>query len=236
MTPYTSSRSRTQPIDRAESEAADGLWITYRWMTAGVALTALVAWLTASSPALLDIIFGNRIVYWGLFGVQILMVMTFSAVAVRASTLVAGAMFLAYAAISGLTLSAICLLYTGNSLALTFGVTAGAFGGLSLFGLFTKRDLSSVGRFAIFALFGLIIASLVNFFLQSPAMQWIISFVGVLIFGALTAYDTQKLRAMFLAGGGGGNLALRGALTLYLDFINMFLFLLRFFGNRSSRD
>jgi uncharacterized protein len=230
-----STHTRPRQVESAESSAADGLWITYRWMTAGVALTALVAWMTANSPELLNIIFGNRIMIWVLFGVQMLMVLTFNAVAVRASTLVAGAMFMAYAAITGLSLSSVCLVYTGTSLALTFGVTSGAFAGLSLFGLFTKRDLSAIGRFALFALFGLLIASLVNIFVNSSPLQWLISIVGVLVFGALTAYDTQKLRNMFAEGGGAGNLALRGALMLYLDFINMFLFLLRFFGNR-SRD
>jgi uncharacterized protein len=229
-----STHTRPRQVDTTESSAADGLWITYRWMTAGVALTALVAWMTANSPELLNLIFGNRIMIWVLFGVQMLMVFTFNAVAVRASTLVAGAMFMAYAAITGLSLSSVCLVYTGTSLALTFGVTSGAFAGLSLFGLFTKRDLSAIGRFALFALVGLLIASLVNIFVNSSPLQWLISIVGVLVFGALTAYDTQKLRNMF-AEGGGGNLALRGALMLYLDFINMFLFLLRFFGNR-SRD
>jgi uncharacterized protein len=230
-----STHTRPRQVESAESSAADGLWITYRWMTAGVALTALVAWVTANSPELLNIIFGNRIMIWVLFGIQMLMVLTFNAVAVRASTFVAGAMFMAYAAITGLSLSSVCLVYTGTSLALTFGVTSGAFAGLSLLGLFTKRDLSAIGRFALFALVGLLIASLVNIFVNSSPVQWLISIVGVLVFGALTAYDTQKLRNMFAEGGGAGNLALRGALMLYLDFINMFLFLLRFFGNR-SRD
>jgi len=141
-------------------------------------------------------------------------------------------MFFLYAGITGLTFSVIFLLYTSSSIASTFLVTAGTFAGISVFGAVTKRDLSGVGRFALFALIGLIIASVVNIFLHSSALMWLTTFAGILIFAALTAYDTQKLKAMYAAGVG-GNLALRGALTLYLDFINMFLFLLRIFGQRN---
>ena len=116
-----------------------------------------------------------------------------------------------------------------------FFITAGAFAGLSAVGYFTKTDLSAIGRFAIFALIGVIIASVVNLFLQSSGLQWLVSVVGVLLFGALTAYDTQKLKAVFASGEAHANMPLVGALTLYLDFVNMFLFLLRLFGGR-SRD
>jgi FtsH-binding integral membrane protein len=124
------------------------------------------------------------------------------------------------------------LIYTASSIAATFFVTSGAFAGLSIFGAVTKRDLSAVGRFGFFALIGIILASLVNIFLHSTGLDWFISVAGVLVFAGLTAYDTQKLKDLFQRAGTGSNLPLLGALTLYLDFINMFLFLLRFLGDR----
>ena len=211
--------------------ANDILWVTYRWMSVGLGVTGLVAWLVSQSPAAIELVLGNRIVFYALLIAQLGMVFTFSAVATRASTAVTGAMFLAYAALTGVTFSVLFLVYTRSSIASTFLLTAGTFAGLSVFGAVTKRDLSGVGRFAIFALIGLILASVVNMFLASPALMWVTTFAGILIFAALTAYDTQKLKAMYAAGAG-GNLALRGALTLYLDFINLFLFLLRLTGRR----
>jgi FtsH-binding integral membrane protein len=220
-----------RPLVAQTESVNDILWVTYRWMSVGLGITGLVAWLVSQSPAALDIVVGNRIVFYGLLIAQLGLVIAFSPVAARASTAVAAAMFFVYAALTGLTFSVIFLVYTSSSIASTFLITAGAFAGLSVFGAVTRRDLSGVGRFAIFALIGLIIASVVNFFLASTALMWLTTFAGVAIFAALTAYDTQKLKALYAAGVG-GNLALRGALTLYLDFINMFLFLLRLFGRR----
>jgi hypothetical protein len=217
----------------AEGESANEiLWVTYRWMSVGLGITGLVAWLVSQSPAALDLFVGNRLVFYGLLFAQLGLVFAFSSVAARSTTAVVAAMFFLYAGITGLTFSVIFLLYTSSSIASTFLVTAGTFAGISVFGAVTKRDLSGVGRFALFALIGLIIASVVNIFLHSSALMWLTTFAGILIFAALTAYDTQKLKAMYAAGVG-GNLALRGALTLYLDFINMFLFLLRIFGQRN---
>jgi FtsH-binding integral membrane protein len=221
------------PAVVAQNESAnDILWVTYRWMSVGLGITGLVAWLVSQSPAAVDLFIGNRIVFYGLLFAQLGLVFAFSSVAQRSTTAVVAAMFFVYAAITGLTFSIIFLVYTSSSIASTFLVTGGTFAGLSVFGAVTKRDLSGVGRFAIFALIGLIIASVVNIFLASSALMWLTTFAGVVIFAVLTAYDTQKLKAMYAAGVG-GNLALRGALTLYLDFINMFLFLLRIFGQRS---
>lgn len=141
-------------------------------------------------------------------------------------------MFLLYAALTGATFSTLFLIYTASSIAGVFFITAGAFAGLSAVGFFTKADLGPIGRFAIFALIGLIIASVVNMFLQSSGLQWIVSVVGVLLFGALTAFDTQKLKQLFATGEAHANMPLVGALMLYLDFVNMFLFLLRLFGRR----
>jgi FtsH-binding integral membrane protein len=141
-------------------------------------------------------------------------------------------MFFAYAALTGVTFSTLFLVYTSASIGSVFLITAGAFAGLSAVGSITKRDLSAVGRFAVFALIGLILASLVNIFLASSPLYWLISVAGVLIFGVLTAYDTQRLKNMFASGEVHANMPLVGALTLYLDFVNMFLSLLRLFGHR----
>jgi uncharacterized protein len=211
--------------------ANDILWVTYRWMSVGLGITGLVAWLVSHSPAAIELFVSNRIVFYVLLFAQLGMVFAFGSVASRASAAVTGAMFFAYAALTGVTFSVIFLAYTSASIASTFLVTGGTFAGLSVFGAATKMDLSGVGRFAMFALIGLILATVVNLFFASSALLWVTTFAGVVIFAALTAYDTQKLKALSAAGVG-GNLALRGALMLYLDFINMFLFLLRLFGRR----
>ncbi|AKU97311.1 membrane protein [Labilithrix luteola] len=219
-------------LERVRAHANDALWITYRWMTLGLATTGIVALLTASSPAMLNLIFGNRLVFWGLIIAQLGLVFSFTAAAARARTATVATMFFAYAALTGLTFASLFLIYTGASIASVFFITAGAFGGLSAVGLFTKRDLSAIGRFAIFALFGIIIASIVNIFVASAGFSFLVSIAGVLIFGALTAYDTQKLKNMYASGEVHANVPLVGALVLYLDFVNMFLFLLRLFGSR----
>jgi FtsH-binding integral membrane protein len=220
-----------RPLVAVSESANDILWVTYRWMSVGLGITGLVAWLVSQSPAALEAVVGNRIVFYGLLIAQIGIVIAFTPVAARANAVVTGAMFFTYAALTGLTFSVLFLLYTSSSIASTFLVTSGAFAGLSVFGAVTHRDLSGVGRFAMFALIGLILACVANFFLASSALMWITTFAGVAIFAALTAYDTQKLLALYAAGAG-GNLALRGALMLYLDFVNMFLFMLRLFGRR----
>jgi FtsH-binding integral membrane protein len=212
--------------------ASDALWVTYRWMTLGLATTGLVALAIAHSPAALEFLLGNRILFYGLLFGQLGLVMAFSSVASRASTGVTAAMFFVYSALTGVTFSTLFLIYTATSIASTFFVTAGAFAGLSLFGIVTRRDLSTVGRFALFALIGLILASLVNLFVHSTGLGWILTFGGVLVFAALTAYDTQRLKQIFASGEVHANMPLVGALTLYLDFVNMFVFLLRILGNR----
>jgi FtsH-binding integral membrane protein len=215
-----------------EALVSDALWKTYRWMAAGLAVTGLVAMLVASSPVALEIILGNKLLFFGLIIAQLGLVLAFNSVAVRASTAGVAAMFFAYAALTGVTLSTIFLVYTAASIASVFFVTAGAFAGLSVVGLVTKRDLSAIGRFAIFALIGLILVSLVNLFFASSGLSFLLGVAGVVIFAALTAYDTQKLKHLFASGEVHANMPLVGALMLYLDFINMFLFLLRLFGRR----
>lgn len=226
---YASRTPMTRP--QASGLVSDALWVTYRWMTLGLALTGVVAMLVASSGLVLTIA-QNPILFYGMFFAQLGLVVAFSASAHRVSSAAAAGMFLAYAALTGVTFSTLFLVYTKASIASTFFITAGAFGGLSAVGLVTKRDLSGLGRFAIFALFGIIIATIVNIFVLSSGLHFLLSIAGVLVFGALTAYDTQKLRNLFASGEVHGNMALVGALTLYLDFVNMFLFLLRLFGSR----
>jgi FtsH-binding integral membrane protein len=220
------------PLAASRDTVSDALWVTYRWMTLGLATTGIVALGIAHSPSLVDALLQNRILFYGLLFAQIGLVFAFSSLATRVSTAAAALMFFAYAALTGVTFSTLFLVYTASSIAGTFFVTAGAFAGLSAFGAVTKSDLSAVGRFGLFALIGVILASLVNMFLRSSGLDWLITIVGVLLFAALTAYDTQRLKEMFRSSGSAANLPLLGALTLYLDFINMFLFLLRILGNR----
>ncbi len=218
--------------ESAQSAAATAfMWGVYRWMAAGLLVTGLTAWYVASSQAAIDVIFGNPMVFFGLIIAQLVLVVAFTPVAVRASSGTAAAMFIGYSALMGVTLSSIFLRYTETSIGQVFFVTAGSFAGLALYGARTKRDLTAVGRFMMIGLIGIILASLVNFFLKSPAVYWVSTYAGVLVFAGLTAYETQRLRQLYLAGGGGGNLALRGALIMYLDFVNLFLMLLRLFGN-----
>ena len=228
------SYAQQRPLAGTQDRASDALWVTYRWMTLGLATTGVVALAVAHSPAALELLLGNRILFYALLFGQLGLVVALSAAAQRVSTAVAALMFFAYAGLTGVTFSTLFLVYTASSIASTFFVTAGAFAGLSFFGVVTKRDLSAIGRFAFFALVGLILASLANLFLHSSGLQWLITYVGVLLFAGLTAYDTQRLKVMFASGATQANLPLVGALTLYLDFINMFLFLLRIFGNRRN--
>ena len=225
-------QTAASPYSVSGESANDILWVTYRWMSVGLAITGIVAYLIANTPAALQVFIENRIVFYGLIFAQLGLVLTFSALVTRVSTAAAAGMFFAYAALTGATFSVLFLVYTASSIASTFFITAGTFAGLSVFGAVTKRDLSVVGRFAVFAVIGLIISSVVNIFLKSPALLWLTTFAGILIFAALTAYDTQQLKEMFRTEGYARNLALRGALKLYLDFINMFLFLLNLFGRR----
>ncbi|MGH7438008.1 MAG: Bax inhibitor-1/YccA family protein, partial [Polyangiaceae bacterium] len=192
----------------------------------------VVALGVAHSPDAIELLLGNRLLFYVLLFGQLGLVVALSSMAARLSTAGAAALFFAYAALTGVTFSTIFLVYTASSIASTFFITAGTFGGLSAFGAVTKQDLSGVGRFALFALIGVILASFANMFLHSSGLEWVLSVGGVVLFAGLTAYDTQKLKRLFEQGEVTGSLPLVGALTLYLDFINMFLFLLRFTGDR----
>lgn len=189
-----------------------------------------------SVPALASFIFTNTWVYWGLLIGEIVMVIALSASINKLSNAGATALFYLYSILNGATLSCIMLVYTQASIVLTFAITAGVFGTMAIYGYVTKSDLSKFGSFMTMALFGLIICIVVNMFMHSSTMEWIISFAGVVIFIGLTAWDVQKIKRMAAMSDASneGKVATLGALSLYLDFINLFLYLLRFFG--SSRD
>jgi uncharacterized protein len=206
----------------------------YGWMCAGLALTATTAWVVARSPALVGALAANRAVFWGLMIAQLGIVFVLSARVQRLAPSTASLLFALYSALTGVTMSFILLLYTGESVATTFLVTAGMFGGLAVYGTSTRRSLAGLGQFLFMGLVGVILASIVGAFWQSDALQFLVSFVGVIVFTGLTAYDAQRLKSMALATPEGqtASYAVVGALALYLDFINLFLFLLRFTGSR----
>ena len=209
----------------------------YLRMTIGLLVSAFVALGVASSPTLISILYGNPIVYWGMFIAMFIMAFTIPAAMNKLSNGAMIGLFVLFAALMGASLSSIFLVYSLGSITSTFFITAGTFGAMSAYGYFTKTDLTKFGSFLFMALIGLIIASVVNIFLKSATMMWIVSFVGVLIFVGLTAYDTQQVKHLAAANLDPAltdKLATIGALNLYLDFINLFLYLLRFLG--ASRD
>lgn len=209
----------------------------YLWMTLGLAMTGLTAAYMASNLGWMQTLAENSILFYGLIIAELGLVWYLSARVMNLSFATAGILFAVYAILNGVTFSFILLVYTAESIATTFFVTAGTFAAMALVGFFIKRDLSAIGRFLFMALIGLIIATLVNMFVGSSAFAWALTYIGVLLFCGLTAYDTQKIKNMLLEYGGEVNedtmkLALMGSLTLYLDFINLFLYLLRILGNR----
>ncbi|EQB99151.1 Bax inhibitor-1/YccA family protein [Photorhabdus temperata] len=230
-------RSNGSIIQQAGTGLQTYMAQVYGWMTCGLLLTAFVAWYASQSQVVVAFIFSNSIVFYGLIIAQLGLVFVLSGLINRMNGSLATGLFMLYSALTGLTLSSIFIAYTGSSIATTFVVTAGMFGALSFYGYTTKRSLSGLGSFLFMGLIGIILASLVNYWLKSETLMWAITYIGVVIFAGLTAYDTQKLKEM------GENLdvndkenlrkfSIVGALTLYLDFINMFLMLLRIFGDR----
>jgi len=208
----------------------------YNWMGLGLAVTAIVALYTASNPALSGVILGNSVLFFGLIIGQLGLVILLSAAINRLKAFTATLIFFLYAGLTGLTLSMIFLVYTQASITSTFFVTAGTFGAMSVYGYTTERDLTGWGSFLFMGLIGIILASVVNIFLHSEAIYWLMTYAGIAIFVGLTAYDTQKLKEMARAGFENQETerksAVLGALSLYLDFINLFLLLLRVFGSR----
>ena len=210
----------------------------YVWMTLALVITGFTAFYVASTPALITLIYTNTALMWGLPIATIALVFWISAGINRMSLTTATVAFVGYSVLMGASLSGIFLVYTMESIANVFFVTAGTFAAMALYGYFTKRDLTSWGRILFMALIGLVIATIVNIFVKSSGMALILNYVGVLVFVGLTAYDSQKIKEMLLqapdAGEGMQKIALLGALSLYLDFINLFIYLLRILG--SSRD
>ena len=207
----------------------------YNYMASGVLLTGIVALLFANSGMAAQILMGPGILKYVIMFAPLAFVMVLSFGVNRLSTGTAQLLYWAFAVVMGLSLSSIFLVFTGQSIATTFFATAAAFASLSLWGYTTKKDLSAFGTFLVMGLFGLLIAMLINIFVQSTAFQMAISFIGVLLFAGLTAYDTQRIKSMYYYVQGTdmiGKTAIMGALSLYLDFVNMFTFLLNFLGNR----
>ncbi len=210
----------------------------YTWMALGLLMTALTSLYVVRDENLLYTIATRPPLMWGLFIAELAMVLILSARIMKMSFPVAGLMFAAYAILNGVTMAFIFAVYTAESIATTFFITAGTFAGMSLLGYTIKRDLSSVGRMLYMLLIGLIIATIVNIFMKSSGLAMILNYLGVIVFVGLTAYDTQKIKNMLMMYSEAGvndqtnKMALLGSLTLYLDFINLFLYLLRFMGNR----
>ena len=225
-------------IARPQDQLAESNFISkvYLWMSAGLGVSALASYWLLSQPALLKALFTNGLALLAVVAAEFALVIWLSAAAMRMSAGLATTLYLVYSFLNGLTLASIFIIYTGTSILSTFAVTAGTFFFFSVYGLTTKKDLTSVGGLAMMGLFGVIIASLVNIFLKSPVVMWIATFVGIAVFLGLVAYDTQKLKNIHAMGfeneAMGKKASILGALMLYLDFINLFLLLLRIFGRR----
>ena len=230
------------PIKRTETQIMvnDFVRSVYNWMAIGLALTGFIAFYVAHNPTMRTFVFGNQIVFFGLIIAELALVFTISSRVNRMQASTATGLFLLYSALNGATLSFIFLVYAKSSIASVLFICAATFIACSIYGMVTKRDLTSLGGFMAMGLIGIIIASLVNLFVRSPGMHMVISYLGVFVFVGLTAYDTQKLKTMALtqpAGLDAGVIrkgAILGALSLYLDFINLFLFFLHIFGG--ARD
>jgi uncharacterized protein len=233
VTPYDAA-PRADYHSTISERASAFLSAVYAWMCAGLLVTAATAWGIAGSPAAVAAIAGNRVLFWGLVIAQFGIVFALSARVQQLAASSAALLFVAYAAITGALLSFVLLAYTGESVASTFVVTAGMFAGLAAYGTLTKRDLDGVGQFLFMGLLGIVLASFVGLFVHSDAFQFVLSFVGVIVFSGLAAYDAQRLKVMALqtADGQSSSYAIAGALALYLDFTNLFLFMLRFTGVR----
>ena len=234
--PNVVEQTRDNNISLAFSSVVNKVYI---WMTMALALTGLTAYYVAGNEGLLFSIVGNSAVFWGMLIGELALVWILSANIMRMSFPVAGIMFGLYSILNGATLSVILLAYTMESVATTFFVTAGMFGAMSLVGAFIKKDLSGMGRFLMMALIGLILGTIVNFFVASTTFSWLLTYVGIILFCGLTAYDTQKMKEILRASANFGDqnllkIGLLCSLSLYLDFVNLFLYLLRIFGNRRS--
>jgi uncharacterized protein len=241
MSMWNPQISRPQPldygVDTRDSAVVRFFNAVYAWMAVGLAVTASVAWLVFSHHDVMASVLSRGAII-GIFIAEIVLVVVISSAVRAINATVATGLFVLYSAINGLLLSSVFFVYTLPSITGTFAACAAMFAVMSVYGMVTKTDLTTMGKILFMALIGLIVASIVNIFVANSALYWIVSYAGVIIFAGLTAYDTQRLRQMAISIQGDAALAARmsvtGALILYLDFINMFLFLLRFMGNRKN--
>jgi FtsH-binding integral membrane protein len=237
MNPYEIERPYGVESPTAAAERVTAfLRGVYGWMAVGLGLTAAVAYVVAGSPAVLGALVANQFIFFGLMFAELGLVIYLSARVSRLAPSTAGLLFLTYSAMNGVTLSLILLVYTGASIANAFVTSAVMFGALAMYGTTTARSLAGVGQFAFMGLIGVIVAGIVGIFWQNDALQFLIAFAGVIVFTGLTAWDAQRLKqmALQLPGGQVGAYAIVGALSLYLNFINLFLMLLRLTGDRRS--
>src|SRR5574343_261202 len=222
------NQQRQLTEDQIKIEQANFIAKVYGWLCAALVVTGLTAWYVAQTEELILALLSNKFLFYGLLIGEVLLVGYISKALPTMNVMMAKALFFLYAMANGLTLSLIFVIFTASSIASSFFITAGTFAVMSIYGYFTKSDLTSMGRILMMGLIGLIIASIVNIFMQSTMMHWIISYVGVFIFTGLIAYDTQKIKEMNIIGNEGTDEdtkeSLMGALTLYLDFVNLFLY------------
>ena len=216
--------------ERETTAVNEFIYSVYNWMAAGLALTGFVAYFVANSQTMMEIILGNKLVFYGLVFGELGLVFTLAARINKLQQSTAVVMYILYAVLNGATLSTIFMLYARSTITSTFFICSGTFIVCSAYGMLTKRDLTSMGSFLFMGLIGIIIASVVNIFIQSSQMSMMISYIGVLVFVGLTVYDTQRLKLLAHSEGANGKGAIMGALTLYLDFINLFLMMLRIVG------
>jgi FtsH-binding integral membrane protein len=229
----------TTPLVSADAQLRQRSFLgqVYAWMTAGLLVSSAVAAYTSSAPIVPNLLYGNPFTIWVLFIAQIGLVLGLSAAIDRLTPGTAVALFIAYAALNGLTLSAIFLIYTYTSIAQAFLATAATFGVMSLYGATTKRDLSTAGNLLVMALIGFVIGSIANLFWANSVLYWVLTYLGIALFIGLTAYDTQQIKQLshqVQDDTTARRVAIIGALRLYLDFINLFLLVLRIFGSRDE--
>jgi uncharacterized protein len=232
---YSATPDTTFTTTQASAERIGAfLRSVYGWMCLGLTITALTAGIVASSPSVVIAIARNSVLFWGLAIAQLGIVLVISGRVQSLAASTASTLFVVYSMLTGVTLSFILFVYTGESIASTFVVTAGMFGALAAYGTLTRRSLEGWGQFLFMGLIGVVLASVVGLFWQNDGLQFVTAFIGVIVFTGLAAYDAQRLKAMALATPEGqtGSYAIVGALALYLDFVNLFLFLLRLFGGR----
>lgn len=234
--------SQDAPLPISEAKVAEvftaAMQRVYLWMSLGLLLTAAVAWMVINTPIMFRLVFSSQLTFFGLIVIELILVVVIGRAMGRLSPATALSLFFVYAAVNGLTLSVIFLVYALGTITLAFSVTAALFGIMSLIGFITKEDLSNWGGFLFMGLIGLLLASLANLLLANSTLDWIITYAGILIFLGLTVYDTQRIKKMTYAAVSAGqdqavgHIGVLGALHLYLDFINLFLFILRLLGRR----